>query len=488
MSLVTTSPSDLLSHFLSSHPYRTLLDLVLVTFILYIIFKKPYNPNKDKDKPTEEEINELCKEWKPEPLVPLDTQPFPKREYTASAPGPTITVGNQIALNFATFNFLGLSHDAKILEKCKGVIDHYGVGSCGPRGFYGSQKTHIDLEKKCFEFFGTEDCILYSYGFATVSSVIPAFCKRTDLIIVDEGCSYPIQHGAELSRATVKRFRHNDMEDLERILKEITTGHMKKLQTKQRRYIITQGIFENTGDLARLKRIVELKHKYKIRLMVDDSFGAGVLGKTGRGIIEHCGCEPSDVDILVINLENALGGVGGVCLGSQAMVRHQRLMGLAFTFSASLPPYTSAAAVFSLESIEESPQRMDTLRDNIRVTHRMLTEQLHPRLRLDTALNSPIFHLRMADGARRTTPGSEDQIVADEAAFQIFERIASRCLERGLAVSVPKYSKKEWMPVEPSLRLTVSSEHSHDQISRGGEILREIVDEVFDSVSPTKSF
>lgn len=361
-----------------------------------------------------------------------------------------------------------MSNDSAILEKCKKVIDHYGVGSCGPRGFYGSQKTHLDLEKKCSEFFGTEDCILYSFGFATVSSVIPAFCKRKDLVIVDEGCSYPIQHGSVLSRAQIIRYRHNDMDDLERILKEVNTGPMKKLQKKQRRYIITQGVFENSGDIAPLKRIVELKHKYKIRLLVDDSFGAGVLGKTGKGTVEHTGCDPLDIDILVINLENAFGGVGGVVLGSLPMVRHQRLMGLAFTFSAALPPYTSAGATYSIETLEKDATRLGILKSNIHHMHTLLKKHVTERalIRLDTQLDSPIFHIRLSPV--ESNEGRDGQ--------KIFDAVAKRCLDRGVATVVPRYSNLEWTKVPYSLRLSVCAQHTKDQMEQAVDIVFEEID------------
>lgn len=419
-----------------------------------------------------QEVDELCREWKPDPLVPIDVEIPEERGYIESAPTPTIIVDGKSLINFSTFNFLGFSNDKNIISECRKVIDELGVGSCGPRGFYGSQKVHLQLEMRSHKFFNTEDSILYSYGFATISSVIPAFLKRNDLIFVDEGCSYPIQHGCELSRAKIFRYRHNDMDDLERLLKDATTGPMKNLHTKQRRYIITEGVFENNGNISPVKRIVELKKKYKVRVILDDSFGAGVLGKTGRGVVEHSGCEMKDFDLIVINLENAFGSVGGLCLGTIQLIRHQRLMGLAFTFSASLPPYTSAAAILSMDELDRTNERLVKLQENVNLMNNQL-RNLHPKLRLEHSPGISVFHLRLAE--TRPQNGTEQW---DSKVRNLFNEIEARCFNKGLAVVVPKYTSQEWIAVEPSIRLTVSSEHSKELVLNGIQILRAACNEV----------
>jgi len=137
------------------------------------------------------------------------------------------------------------------------------------------------------EFYGSGGAILYSFGFCTISSIIPVFAKRTDTILSDEACNFAVQVGVELSRSKTVYFKHNDVADLEAKMQQIVSRDKKGVTPKHRRFLIVQGVYENYGDVAPLDKIVELAKKYRFRVVIEDTFGVGVLGKTGRGTHEH---------------------------------------------------------------------------------------------------------------------------------------------------------------------------------------------------------
>jgi serine palmitoyltransferase len=182
---------------------------------------------------------------------------------------------------------------------------------------------HLDLEAKIAQFMGTPDSILYSYGLATVSSVIPAFCKRGDLILADEGVNWGIQNGLFLSRSTVRYFKHNDMASLEALLEDVRQEDRRKKKVLNRRFIVVEAIYQNSGEMVPLDTIVRLKEKYLFRVLVDESNSIGVLGKTGRGLSEHFNIPVEKIDIITSAMGHSLASVGGFCTGSAKVVDHQ---------------------------------------------------------------------------------------------------------------------------------------------------------------------
>lgn len=216
---------DAIKAYLSEAPaYHIALEAILVSWIVYLtFFSKQYRPESKHDKLSKEEEDQLIAEWQPDPLVPDDfpndgeVDPSPIVSGTA---GSHITVDGRECINLATFNFLGLLENSSVKEVAAKSIGKYGVGSCGPRGFYGTVDVHLELENRLAKFTGREEAILYSYGFAAISSAIPAYSKRRDIIFCDEGVCFPIQKGLTASRSKLKFFRHNDMDHLEQLLEE----------------------------------------------------------------------------------------------------------------------------------------------------------------------------------------------------------------------------------------------------------------------------
>lgn len=159
-------------------------------------------------------------------------------------------------MNLASANYYNFNTNESLKEKAIQTLRNYGVGPCGPRGFYGTQDVHLKTEADVASFLGTPACIMYSQAFSAISSVIPAFSKRGDIIVADKGVSFAIRKGIQISRSTVRWYEHNDMEDLERVLAKITKEQARKPLT--RRFIITEGIFETEGDVVNLPKIVRL--------------------------------------------------------------------------------------------------------------------------------------------------------------------------------------------------------------------------------------
>ena len=204
-------------------------------------------------------------------------------------------------------------------------------------------------------YLGTEGAILYSDGASAATSTVAAFAKRGDLLIVDEGVSESLLVGVTLSRANVRYFRHNDVKDLKRVLEKVRLQDVqyKRKSTDQRRFLIVEGLYRNWGTIAPLKEIVKLKEEYHYRLIVDDSHAIGTLGKNGRGSLEHAGLKPMvHAEIITFSLENALGSVGGMTVGSEEVVDHQRLSGAGYCFSASAPPFLSKVCLASVRRLE----------------------------------------------------------------------------------------------------------------------------------------
>lgn len=231
-------------------------------------------------------------------------------------------------VSFVSQDFLGLDTAPGVRESALETLDAYSVGSCGPRGFYGTTIKHLDLEAAIASFMGTPESISYSDSASTIASAIPAFAKRGDVLLLDGGACASVLAGARLSRSKVLAFKHNDMADLQRALQGVRSHDARSDDsTVQRRFIVVEGLYANHGDVCPLPEVLALAREYKWRVIVDDSLGVGVLGATGRGVTEHFKLPSSSVDVLVGSLSTALASVGGFCVGAREVVDHQRLSG-----------------------------------------------------------------------------------------------------------------------------------------------------------------
>ncbi len=379
-------------------------------------------------------------------------------------------------LNFCNFDFLGLQTCDKLRQVSVEALEKYGCGSCGPRGFYGTIDAHLQLEEHMAQFCRTDQAILYSDGASTCSSTVAAFAKRGDVLVVDEGVYEPISTGVTLSRANVHYFQHNDMQDLERVLKELQATD-KKLGRKpgaQRRFIVVEGLYKNMGTIAPLDKIIALKHKYKYRLILDESHSFGTLGKTGRGALEEFGKRPMyDSEITTIALENALGSIGGVTVGTEEVVDHQRLSGAGYCFSASAPPFTASAATASIQILEERPDLVQTLQSNVQYTHQQLLKKVEDlnqgtqfcyKFVVTSDPKSPIVVLQLE---------YESQYES-----KIMSEIMRHCLKRGIGIVASTAPEQGFgggasTELAPCIRMTVSALHTKEDTDKAIEVLIE---------------
>ncbi|KAF9431380.1 serine palmitoyltransferase component [Entomortierella beljakovae] len=457
-------------------PFRVILEVGLAIYAIKYMLSKKYRIDNSQIQLTEKEISELVSEWQPEPLVqPLsDIQRMELKSTPvivgAQGPKPELANGKKL-LNFASANYLDFISNNEIKEKAIETLHNYGVGSCGPPGFYGTLDVHINLEKDIANFLGTESAIIYAQGLSTISSVIAAFSKRGDIIVVDDGSNFAIQKGTQISRSNIKWFRHNDMADLERVLqtidKEIKPSRKRPLT---RRFIVTEGLFQNYGDIAHLDKIMELKHKYKYRVILDESNSFGILGKTGRGLTEVFNVDPKEVDMIIGSMANTLATAGGFCAGHTEVVEHQRLSGQAFVFSASIPAMLTVCtseAIKILDSPKGAPL-LKSLNDNTAAFRKIIASSPQA-IEVSSDISSPIIHLRFAKKALESagiTTRDEEKILLQSVVDEV-------AVKDGLLITRAKQvdSQELFLP-RPSVRISMCSSHSRKDTEGAAQAIK----------------
>ncbi|XP_065368554.1 serine palmitoyltransferase 1 [Calliphora vicina] len=442
--------------------YAIVLEAFLLLSVIWLLLYK----RNGRKRYSKEEEEEIIASYEPEPLVANTdpNHPLLRTHVVQSKVGKRVVVDGNDCLNLATHNYLGLLEDEQILDDACKSLRKYGVGSCGPRGFYGTMDVHLELEERVAKFMEMEEAVVYSYGFSTVASAIPAYSKRGDIIFVDEACNFAIQKGLDASRSTIYYFKHNNMNDLERLLDEQASRDLKnpKKSSKTRRFLVVEGIYINTGEICPLPELVALRAKYKLRLFLDESVSFGVLGKNGRGLTEHFNVNRGDVDLICAGMEWAVASIGGFCVGSHFIVEHQRLSGLGYCFSASLPPMLCQAAISALNRFEKEPQIFEELQKNSKLLHNIFSQL--SKLQLKGNELSPVKHLYIA------TP-LDDAIEEDKALTAISEK----CISQGIAVVQACYlHNMEKHPIRHSLRITTNRLLSKREIEDAFNTIEEV--------------
>ncbi|MBO4216876.1 MAG: pyridoxal phosphate-dependent aminotransferase family protein [Clostridia bacterium] len=249
-------------------------------------------------------------------------------------------------------NYLGLTVDPRVVKAADEAVLKYGTGCSGSRFLNGTLDLHTRLEKELAEFLGYGDAVTFSTGFQSNLGIISAICGRGDYIFNDKENHASVYDGCKLSYATTLRFRHNDMQDLEKQLASVPEDAGK--------LIITDGVFSMTGEICKLPEIVALAKKYSAAVMVDDAHGLGVLGKGGRGTPSYFGLE-KDVDIVMGTFSKSLASLGGYMAASAEIVDYVRHNSRPFIFSASIPPAMCATALAALDVIRKEPETVARL-------------------------------------------------------------------------------------------------------------------------------
>ncbi len=278
-----------------------------------------------------------------------------------------ITLNGKRVINLSSNNYLGFANHPRLKEKAIEAINHYGVGAGAVRTIVGNMDIHEKLDRKIAQFKKEEAALVFQSGFMCNVGVIQAVTDKGDLIISDALNHASIIDGVKLSKADKAIYKHSDMADLERILKE-------KRHLYHQVLIITDGVFSMDGDIAKLPEIVRLAKQYKALTYVDDAHGSGVLGESGRGTVDHFHLH-GQVDFIIGTLSKAIGVVGGYVAGSLAMKQYLLHRGRPLLFSTSLMPSAAAAIIEAFTMLEESTSYTEKLWDNSRYLKAKLKEK-----------------------------------------------------------------------------------------------------------------
>jgi 8-amino-7-oxononanoate synthase len=300
-----------------------------------------------------------------------------------SAQDSEVMVNGRRVIMAGSNNYLGLTTHPRVKEAAIKAVEKYGSGCAGSRFLNGNLEIHEELETKLARFFRKEAALVFATGYQTNLGAISALLGRNDVAIIDKYDHASIIDGCRLSFGKVKKFRHNDMKDLERILEAMKD---------KGKLIIVDGVFSMEGDIADLPSIVKLAKVYGARVMVDDAHGVGVLGEGGRGTAEHFGLE-NEVDLIMGTYSKSLAAIGGFVAGSWEVINYIKHTARSMIFSASLPPALVASVSAALDIIEEQPQLLTQLWKN---TRKML--QGYKEMGFDTGMSeTPIIPIIIGD-------------------------------------------------------------------------------------------
>ena len=341
-------------------------------------------------------------------------------------------------------NYLGLTSDPSVIEAGIEALKKYGSGNSGSRFLNGTLDIHIELEKELAEFLHKDKCITFSTGFQTNLGIISAVCGRNDYVVCDKENHASIYDAIKLSYATMLRYKHSDMEDLEKQLKSIPddSGIL----------IVTDGVFSMSGEICKLPEIVALAKKYGARVMVDDAHALGVLGEHGRGTAEHFHLE-DDVDIIMGTFSKSLASLGGYMAASDRVVEWVKHTSRPYIFSASITPASVACARQSLKIIREHPERIKALAD--------ISEYMRNGLKK--------LGVKIIDS---TTPIIPIYVYDDMKAFLACKKL----LERGVYVN-PVISPAT-PPGQALLRTSYTATHTKEQMDKAMVAIKEVLEEL----------
>ena len=341
-------------------------------------------------------------------------------------------------------NYLGLTNNPEVIEAGKKALDQYGSGCSGSRFLNGTLKMHLELEEELADFLHKEAVVTFPSGFQSNLGIISALAGRHDYILCDRENHASIYDGCRLSQATMLRYRHGDMADLEKKLKEIpdTAGCL----------IVTDGVFSMGGDIANLPEICALAQKYGARVMVDDAHGLGVIGEGGRGTASYYGLE-DQVDIYMGTFSKSLASLGGYMAASSRVADFVRHSSRPFIFSASIPPANAAAALEALRQLEAHSELVTRLQENALYMRSLLNER-NIKMRPSNGDRIPIIPIYTYEPIPTLT-------------------IAKELYERGVYVnsSLPPAAA----PHECLLRTSLMATHTHALIDEAVAIIADVL-------------
>ena len=361
------------------------------------------------------------------------------REIT-SKQGTEVAMGGHEVLMFGSNAYTGLTGDQRVINAAKAALDKYGSGCAGSRFLNGTLDLHVQLEKELAEFVHKDDTLCFSTGFSVNAGVLAVVVGRGDYIICDDRDHASIVDGRRLSFARQLHYKHNDMEDLENILKGLPQDAIK--------LIVVDGVFSMEGDLANLPKIVELKHKYNCSIMVDEAHGIGVFGDHGRGVCDHFGLT-DEVDLIMGTFSKSMASIGGFIASDADTINYLRHTCRTYIFSASNTPAATAAALEALHILQQEPERIEKLWD---VTKYALKRFREEGFEIGET-ESPIIPLYVHDVEKTFI-------------------VTARAYERGVFINpvIPPACA----PQDTLVRFALMATHTKEQVERAVNILKGI--------------
>ncbi|MCF0209303.1 MAG: aminotransferase class I/II-fold pyridoxal phosphate-dependent enzyme [Bacteroidaceae bacterium] len=385
------------------------------------------------------QLQERYKNYR-EPQKFMEANIYPYFRAITSHQDTEVEMGGHKVLMFGSNAYTGLTGDKRIIEAAKAALDKYGSGCAGSRFLNGTLDIHIQLEKEIAEFIGKDETLCFSTGFSVNAGVIAMVVGRNDYIICDDRDHASIVDGRRLSFARQLHYKHNDMDDLENILKGLPYDAVK--------LIVVDGVFSMEGDLCNLPKIVELKHKYNCSIMVDEAHGIGVFGRQGRGVCDHFGLT-DEVDLIMGTFSKSMASIGGFIAADSDTINFLRHTCRTYIFSASNTPAATAAALEALHIIKSEPERIEKLWD---VTGYALKRFKEEGFEIGDT-ESPIIPLYVRD--------PEKTFVVTAIAF-----------ERGVFINpvIPPACA----PQDTLVRYALMATHTKEQVERSVQILKKI--------------
>lgn len=358
--------------------------------------------------------------------------------------GTEVNMGGHDVLMFGSNAYTGLPGDQRIIDAGIKALQQYGSGCAGSRFLNGTLDIHVKLEKELAEYIGKDESLCFSTGFTVNSGVIPSLLTREDYIICDDRDHASIVDGRRLSFARALKYKHNDMEDLERQLQKCTPESVK--------LIVVDGVFSMEGDLANLPEIVRLKQKYNAVLMVDEAHGLGVFGREGHGVCDHFGLT-DQVDLIMGTFSKSLASIGGFIAANKTIINWLRHNARTYIFSASATPSATACAREALRIIRQEPERIQALWD---VTNYALKRFREEGFEIG-ATESPIIPLYVRDVQKTFV-------------------VTKRAFDEGVFINpvIPPACA----PQDTLVRFALMATHTHEQVDRGIAALTKVFREL----------
>ena len=388
------------------------------------------------------QLQERYKNYR-EPQKFMEAGVYPYFREITGKQGTEVEMGGHKVLMFGSNAYTGLTGDQRVIDAAKKALDQYGSGCAGSRFLNGTLDLHVKLEKELAEFEGKDDSLCFSTGFSVNAGVIAMVVGRNDYVICDDRDHASIVDGRRLSFAHQLKYKHNDMEDLEKIL--------QKLPYEAIKLIVVDGVFSMEGDLANLPEIVKLKHKYNCSIMVDEAHGLGVFGREGRGVCDHFGLT-DEVDLIMGTFSKSLASIGGFIAGDADTINFLRHTCRTYIFSASDTPAATAAALEALHIVRSEPERIEAL---WKVTKYALKRFKEEGFEIGDT-ESPIIPLYVRDVEKTFI-------------------VTARAFDNGVFINpvIPPACATQ----DTLVRFALMATHTEEQVERGVQILKKVFKE-----------